>query len=234
MIVPRIYKAPVGTPEQMTGKADAPAWQAAPWSQYFVDIQGTPHRDPHLQTRMKMLWDESYLYIAAWMEEPNVWATLEVRDSVIFQDNDFEVFLDPDGDALNYFEFEVNAFGTIWDLFLAKPYRDGGSADSTWDSESKVAVFVDGTINDPLSVDRGWGVEIAMPWAGFAKRASVSVPRAGDRWRINFSRVQWYTRVVEGQIEKIPDHPEENWVWSPQGVIDMHQPEMWGTVEFVK
>ena len=26
--------------------------------------------------------------------------------------------------------------------------------------------------------------------------------------------------------------PERNWVWSPQGVIDMHRPERWGYVQF--
>lgn len=234
MNTPKRYRAAYGRPDALTGRADADAWQLAPWSDPFVDIEGALRRCPHLQTQMKMLWDETHLYIAAWMEEPCVWATLTERDSVIFQDNDFEVFLDPDGDALNYFEFEINAFGTVWDLFLAKPYRDGGSADNSWDSQSTVAVFVDGTLNDPAVADRGWGVEIAMPWAGFASRAPVLPPTEGSKWRINFSRVQWYTRIVEGKIEKIPGHAEENWVWSPQGVVDMHQPEHWGVVEFVR
>jgi hypothetical protein len=26
--------------------------------------------------------------------------------------------------------------------------------------------------------------------------------------------------------------PENNWVWSPQGLIAMHYPEMWGLVQF--
>jgi hypothetical protein len=26
--------------------------------------------------------------------------------------------------------------------------------------------------------------------------------------------------------------PEDNWVWSPQGLINMHYPEMWGFVQF--
>jgi hypothetical protein len=26
--------------------------------------------------------------------------------------------------------------------------------------------------------------------------------------------------------------PEDNWIWSPQGVIDMHRPERWGFVQF--
>ena len=30
-----------------------------------------------------------------------------------------------------------------------------------------------------------------------------------------------------------PSQPEEdNWVWSPQGRVDMHQPEHWGYLQF--
>jgi len=75
-----------------------------------------------------MLWDDTYFYVAAQLEEPDVWATLTQRDTVIFYDNDFEVFIDPDGDTHNYYELEVNAFGTLWDLMLLTPYRDGGPA----------------------------------------------------------------------------------------------------------
>jgi hypothetical protein len=28
--------------------------------------------------------------------------------------------------------------------------------------------------------------------------------------------------------------PEDNWVWSPQGIINMHYPEMWGYVYFME
>jgi hypothetical protein len=28
------------------------------------------------------------------------------------------------------------------------------------------------------------------------------------------------------------DRREDNWVWSPQGVVDMHRPETWGYVQF--
>ncbi len=57
------------------------------------------------------------------MEEPRPWAELTLHDSVIYKENDFEVFIDPDGDNHNYYEIEINALGTVWDLFLAKPYR---------------------------------------------------------------------------------------------------------------
>ena len=50
------------------------------------------------------------------------------KNQVIFHDNDFEVFIDPDGDNHNYYEFEMNALNTMWELTLVKPYRDGGPA----------------------------------------------------------------------------------------------------------
>jgi hypothetical protein len=31
---------------------------------------------------------------------------------------------------------------------------------------------------------------------------------------------------------KAPHLAEDNWVWSPQGLINMHVPERWGWVEF--
>ena len=214
----------------MTGRGDHEAWSAAAWTDYFVDIEGYKKPEPRFETRAKMLWDDNFFYVHALMEEPCVWATLTEHDSVIFQDNDFEVFIDPDGDALRYFEFEVNALGTTWDLFLEKPYRDGGSADDSWETDAQVAIFIDGVINDPTTVDKGWGVEIAFPWGCFTGHER---PAAGDHWRVNFSRVEWHTDIVEGRIIKRKSVPEGNWVWSPQGVIDMHQPEMWGYVNFM-
>ena len=85
------------------------AWDAAPWTDAFVDIEGDKHPKPRFRTRMKMLWDDEALYIAAELEEPHIWATLKEHDSVIFHDNDFEVFLDPDGDNHLYGELELNA-----------------------------------------------------------------------------------------------------------------------------
>ncbi len=82
-----------------------------------------------------MQWDDEYFYIAAELEEPHVWATLTQHDAVIFHHNDFELFVDPNSDSHEYFEFEMNALNTGWDLFLPKSYKDGGSADKGWTLE---------------------------------------------------------------------------------------------------
>jgi Carbohydrate family 9 binding domain-like len=224
-----------GTPIQIDGRLDDAAWRNAPWTGWFVDIEGAKKPPPRLHTRVKMLWDDRFFYVAAELEEPHVWATLTEHDSVIFRDNDFEVFLNPSGDGRNYFEFEINALNTGWDLFLPKPYREGGKADNSWDIPGlRTAVAVLGTLNNPRDTDRGWMVEIAFPWAAFASRAPVSRPSAGDQWRVNFSRVEWRTGVVDGQYVKPPGQKEANWVWSPQGLIDMHVPDRWGFVRFTR
>jgi hypothetical protein len=221
-------------PIKIDGKLDDPAWAAAPWSEPFVDIEGDAKPKPRYRTRMKMLWDDQYLYIAAEIEEPHLWATLTEHDSVIFQDHDFEVFLDPDGDNQNYCELELNALNTTWDLLLTKPYRDHGRAINGWEIAGlKTAVHLDGALNDPSAKCRGWTVEIAWPMKSLKELTSVPVPpRDGDQWRIDFSRVEWDMEVVDGKYRKIKGNPENNWVWSPPGVINMHCPELWGYVQF--
>jgi hypothetical protein len=210
-------------PIRVDGKLDDAAWKNAPWTSDFVDIEGSRKPLPKFRTRVKMLWDEHYLYIAAELEEPDVKATLTERDSVIFKDNDFEVFLKPLPDTESYYEFEINALNTGWDLFLPKPYNKGGEADNSWDIEGlKTAIAVQGTLNKSKDKDRSWTVEIAYPLDAFKQRQTVPLPKAGSTWRINFSRVEW----TAGKTK------EDNWVWSPQGVIDMHVPEQWGYLHF--
>ena len=223
------------TPLTIDGRLDKPQWQIAPWTDDFNDIEGDIRPRPRHRTRAKMLWDDQYFYIGAQLDEPHVWATLVEHDSVIFQDNDFEVFIDPDGDNHDYYELEINALNTTWDLHLPKPYRDGGPARNEWEIPGmKTAVFVDGTLNDPSDVDKGWSVEIALPWKSLAQYAGMPCPPlTGDFWRVNFSRVEWDVTVEGGKTSKVPGRPEHNWVWSPQGAIDMHRPERWGYVHFV-
>ena len=138
-------------PPKIDGRLDEAAWKRVPWTGFFVDIEGSAKPRPRFRTRAKMLWDDQYFYIAAELEEPRPWATLTGHDSVIFRDHDFEVFLDPDSDSHNYFEFEINALNTSWDLFLPKPYKGGGSADNSWDIPGlRTAVHIDGgALNHP-------------------------------------------------------------------------------------
>lgn len=221
------------------GKPDEAAWQQAAWSTDFTDIEGDKQPKPALRTRMKMLWDQQYLYIAAELDEPHIWGKLLQHDTIIFHDNDFEVFIDPDGDTKEYFEIEINARNTIFDLFMPKPYSEGAHALMTWDTKGmRTAVHINGTLNQPADKDRSWTVEMAIPFKALHLLGVPMVPQNGTTWRINFSRVEWDTDIKNGQYIKRTDPatgkplPEHNWVWSPQGVINMHVPQEWGYLEF--
>lgn len=230
-------------PLTIDGRLDESDWRAAPWTEAFVDIQDGTRPQPRQLTRAKMLWDDKGFYVAAELEEADLWATLKERDSVIFRDNDFEIFLDPDGDTHTYYELEVNALGTEWDLMLVRPYRDGGPAIDAWTLAGlRTAVHLRGTLNRPGDRDDGWTVEVAMPWRSLVETAPQKKrPAPGDQWRVNLARVQWRlaaSRSDASGYEKLRDGatssplPEDNWVWSPQGLIDMHMPERWGYVQF--
>jgi hypothetical protein len=216
------------------GRLDKPIWQDVPWTDAFVDIEGGAKPSPRLRTRAKMLWDDDYFYVGAELEEPHVWATQTTHDSVIFEDNDFEVFIDPNGDSHEYYEFEINALNTSWDLLLTRPYKDGGKPVNNWEIPGlKTAVHVAGTLNDPRDIDKSWCVELAFPWKAMKELAyRPAPPHDGDQWRVNLSRVEWPCEIVGGKYRRVPGAKEDNWVWSPQGVVNMHRPETWGYVQF--
>ncbi|MGV2336524.1 MAG UNVERIFIED_CONTAM: hypothetical protein LVR18_21260 [Planctomycetaceae bacterium] len=63
--------------------------------------------------------------------------------------------------------------------------------------------------------------------------APLQSPAEGDIWRMNFSRVQWPAETAGLKYRTPAGAREDNWVWSPQGVVDMHRPATWGRVKFV-
>ncbi len=225
---------------QIDGKLTDKVWQNVPWTDDFGDIEGEKKPAPKYRTRAKMVWSDSCLFIAAELEEPQVWASLKQHDTIIYHDNDFEVFLDPGNHSHHYFEVEVNAFNTILDLFMPKPYRNGGQAMLSYNAAGlRSAVRVNGTINNPKDKDKNWTVEFAIPFRSVYFGNYWRPPQEGALWRINFSRVQWEAEVVEGSYRRKKNSegrllPENNWVWSPQGVVNMHYPERWGYLVFTK
>ena len=237
MRVPRQYTI-LKTAEEIKvdGKDEEKAWDKAPWTEIFSDIVSGDATSSN-KTRCKMLWNDEYLYLYAELGEQEIWASIKDHDASVFQDNAFEMFIDPVGSTHNYFEFQINAYSTVWDLFMSRPYRNGGTSLSSWDIKGlKKAVYLDGTLNKPGDKDGSWNVELAVPFRSLMMNRQ-GTPGIGTTWRMNFSHVQWDVDIIDGKYVRKRDAagkllPEHYSVWSPQGIVNLHYPERWGYVLF--
>jgi hypothetical protein len=229
---PRYECVAATQPVAIDGTLDDAAWSAAAWTEDFPDLRGrsvTP--PPPRRTRAKLLWDESTLYVAAEMRDRDVWATMAKHDEMLYRENAFELFLDPDGDGKNYVEIQVNPLGTTLDLLVSRPYSQRGKGDVGFELKGlRAAVRVEGTVNDARDADGGWTVEIAIPWSSLRGRNiapdALLPPKPGTpgaTWRAQLA----YCAHARGD-----ETPAAIAAWSPAGKLDLHLPERWGRVEF--
>ena len=205
------------------------------------------------------MWDDDNLYVAYWVEEPNVAATLTAYGSPIYENNDVEVFI-AGKDA--YYEFEINALNTVYEAFFIweDAYARGGFAEAPEFARSnpkvhpfngvgftthprggrigswawrfpglQTAVHVDGTLNDPTDRDRGWTVELAFPWRGMKWLAKADGRALPPR-----DGDVWRIDFSRFNQYKAPAPAKDSggWFWSPHGVWDSHVPECFPYVRF--
>jgi hypothetical protein len=109
------------------GKLDDAAWEGAEWTSPMVDI--TRHKNQALnavpsdvQCRVKMRWDDDYLYVGATLSEPFITGTLFQHNHIPpYKDNDFEIFIDVSGTSQYYMEFEMSILNASYDIKWGKP-----------------------------------------------------------------------------------------------------------------
>ncbi|MBC8001235.1 MAG: carbohydrate-binding family 9-like protein [Opitutaceae bacterium] len=244
----------VTQPIKIDGKLDEAAWKAAPTSPRFVDIlSGQPVLH---DTRATVLWDEDYLYVGYQLEEPNVRARFTNYNDTIYYDNDVELFI-AGRDSYYEFEINgfntIYEVFFIWDdayekagfakapefaRSKLKPFngvdfkthpRGGRLGNFDWPFPGlKTAVHIDGTVNNDKDKDRGWSVEVALPWKGMKWLATDGrslPPKDGDVWRMDFSRFNTYKAPP-------PAKDSGGWVWTRHGIWDSHIPECFAFIQF--
>jgi hypothetical protein len=122
--------------------------------------------DPN-QVKIVTQWDEKYLYVGYAVRDRYLVAFQTERDhKALYKDDIVEVLLDPRRDAGDKWieddlVFHINILGQVKDDRGAPD----GVSDPTWQSRALFAVAVDGTINDSTDRDRGYSVELAIPWS---------------------------------------------------------------------
>lgn len=242
------------------GKLNEKAWSLVPKSPRFVDtINGGPAL---YDTRAAVLWDEEYLYVGYWVEEPYVSATLTERDDLLFQENNVELFIDG-GDT--YYEFEINALNTIYEVFFIwkDAYKPNGKFDvPEFDVHKRDAYtfggnhdridkhFWDGTHPRGLRwAFRDWdfpGLKTAVHVDGKINdnrsidkgwTVELAFPWEGMKWLANGRSLP----PKEGdewkfhfaRYEKLISLDKNvGWAWDPAGSDDNHRPEKFTPIRF--
>jgi hypothetical protein len=156
--------------------------------------------------------------------------------AIMHVDRFAKLFLDPDGDGDNYLEFHCNPLNMIFDAWYKRGYPDGADGKGhqftyrnrfpsvEWKCPGLIsATRIDGTVNAPHDVDRGWTIEMAVPWKAFAQLTKGACPPASDDvWGAHLGRV-FRDRV---------GNSNEYWVWPYLAVKQCHIPERYGQLVF--
>lgn len=237
------------------GTPDEFAWDDVSKSPLFSDIE--TGEAAWLESRSAVLWNEQYLFIAFWLEEPDVRAFLRNRDDKIYLDNDVEVFIDGDD---CYYELELNAFGTLYEVFwiwddviemsrfwspefdstVQRVMKLNGIGDHKhprgmrtgfldWDMPGiQWSVNVNGTINNSSDTDVGWTVEIAIPWQALTPLAGKRSLPPRDGDIWRIDCSRFQQYGIDGRKLERP----AGWVWKMHKAFDSHMPEMFPRILF--
>ncbi len=175
------------------GNLEKDEWKRAVKSHRFIDIiDGSPAL---YDSRAALLWDDEYLYVGFWSEEPFVKGQLTKRDSLIFNENDVEIFIDG-GDT--YYEFELNALNTIYEVFYV--WQDAYLSKDMYKNDPRFSI----TKKDTLTFGGNHDRNSKTFWQG-----------TNDR-KIRYAYFDWdfeglKTAVtIDGEINN-PDKPSKGW-----------------------
>jgi len=216
---PRYEVKRTPSPIQIDGKLDEKAWQAAdpivlifPWESQTGAKQ---------KTTVRVLWDDQNLYIGYQCEDVDITAQFTERDDPTYRDDAVEAFINPRPSQTDvYFGLEMNARAVLYDYvsiksaqYVLKRFNLQGV---------QLATFIDGTLNARGDRDKGWSLEVSIPWANFEELARR--PQPGDVWTAAFNR--W-----DG-VE--PNRRLSMWVDPLDPRASPHHPERFGDLVFVK
>lgn len=249
------YRTP--TPLRIDGRLDETAWSDAPRSNSFVDIvSGAP---AWFDTRVALLWDNTYLYFGFQAQETDVWATLEERDSKIYEENDLELFI---AGRDSYYEFEINALNVIYEVFWIwkDVHAPGGKfwGRPEFDPETQRTLVLDGVGGHVHERGERWGfLDWDCPGLLHAVHVDGTINRRDhtDRgWSAEIA-IPWSSLTLLADGRSLPPRdgdqwridcsrfqkigrggevldPCAGWTWNRHGHYDSHIPEAFPIVTF--
>jgi hypothetical protein len=211
---------------KLDGKLDEAAWQTAADTAAFVNVRtGEPEPESPVQGSAKLLWDDKYLYLGFDVKDEDISGGFDkgAQDPHLWTKDCVEIMLDPDGngDNKNYYEIQVNPQNLMFDSQYDDYNRprkdpDGPFGHQDWSSKLESAVRLDGTLDNSKDKDKGYVVELRIPWTSLSL-AKASPPKPGDTWRLNLYAMQnndgvaWSPILDQGNFHKASRFGKVTW-----------------------
>ena len=228
----RAYEAPfISDPILVDGRLTESVWASVPQTDSYI-LYGSLDTPTSTTTHARIAWDAQFLYVGVEAVDEDIWSTHTAHDSNLWEQDVLEVFIDPEGDAEGYLEFEVSPRNVVLDLWVEKPlFSQGGPSHFEWNAAGlQTAVHIEGSLGgasltspERQDTDTGWSMELALPWSDVAIVSGMMAlpPKPGDVWRMNVTRYD-YRRGSEELSQ-----------WSPSDVRGAwHEPGQYGYVTF--
>jgi len=216
--------------EKMTidGKMDEKSWKKSEVSNFdFIYLAEKP--SDQQKTTYRMLWDDENIYLFFEFEDKYLTARETERDGVPFFDDCAEIFIITSPVSLNpHICFEVNINKAINDIVYVNDFYPGeGLAFKAYNPTINVEAQIMGTVNNNSDIDKGWSIEFAIPKEAFKGADKYHPIQVGTQW--SFLALRQDRNEIEGQRRVIStlfpvDNVKEK---------DVHQPKMFGLMEFV-
>lgn len=207
---------------ELNGKLDEPDWQQASWTSAFVNtMRGTRGS---FAAKAKVLYDDAAMFVAFEVVDDFLKADHKEHDDHLWEQDTVEVMVDPDGDEKNYFEMQVSPRNVVFDTRYDTRRKPRPFGDVGWQSGLQSGVALRGTLDGEAGEanDRGYTVEMRIPWTAFAHgKTPAQPPTPGQAFAVNFF-------VMDAR----PSGGQRATGWSAPLVGDFHTLNRFGRVRF--
>jgi len=204
-------------PPVLDGKLDDPCWKEAKVIDHFAAFW---KKTPRAGTRAFLVWDDEAIYYAGTMTDTEVRAFGTQRNDTLWEGDVFELFLKPSAERPEYFEFQGNPHGAVFEMAFTwrgqhpEPYNKGPVLGT------RAVAVVDGTLDHPGDKDKGWTIEGRIPWT--ALDLTGAKPKPGDSWLFAICRYDYGPQGTEPvQMSS-----------APLTQLSFHRYEDYGTLRF--
>jgi len=165
---------------KLDGVLDEPIWQQEGWAQDFQQFFPSDTSLAKAQTRVKIAFDDKFLYIAAVMynlgpRTPQEYVSTSLRRDYRGEQNDGVSFvLDTFNDYSSGFQFGINPFGVQRESLIANGGMQSTDLNLAWDNKwySEAKIYED-----------HWIIEAAIPFSTLRYNDGTS------NWNVNFYRI---------------------------------------------